>query len=106
MHRQVHGCQIGCAGLCLFAIGFDGAAYASPDVDLIRQFERNLYVGEADTTELWAVWVPIRRKSVAGYRGFCGHGWKIIGPLIAENCPSLGILGLGRLQVLVGNVDL
>src|SRR5258708_4466288 len=97
MHRQVHRCQVGCTGLRLLAIRLNGAPYSSPKVDLVRQFERDLKVGVVNATELCAVGLPIRGRFVAGCCGVYGHGWKVIGPLISENCTSLGILGLGSL---------
>src|SRR6266851_6359457 len=106
MHREVDGCQVGCAGLCLCAIGFNGASYAPPKVDLVRQFERNLEIVVGNAIEGCAARLTIAGRLCAGGDGIHSDGWKIIGPLIAEKCTSLGILSLGRLQVLVGDVDL
>src|SRR5713101_2911721 len=97
MHRQVHRSQVGCAGLCLLAIRLNGAAYASPDVDLVGQFERNLKVVVANAIERWAVRLTVGGRFVARCYGVRGHGWKVIGPLVAEHSASLGILGLGGL---------
>ena len=44
MHGQVHGGEVGCAGLCLVARGLDGAAHASPNVELVGELERNLKI--------------------------------------------------------------
>src|ERR1700676_2312307 len=106
MHRQVDGCQVGGAGLGLVAIRFDGAAYASPSVDLVRPFEGKLYVGEGNAIECWAAGLPIHGIIVAGYRRIDGQGWEVIGPLISEHCASLGICGLGGFHILVGDVYL
>src|SRR6266853_41499 len=106
MHRQVHRRQVGYAGLRLFAIKLNAVAYASPDVDLVRQFERNLKVVVADAIERRAMRLSVGGRSVAGCNRIRGQSWKVIGPVIAENCTSLGILGFRRLQVLVGDVDL
>src|SRR5713101_3978793 len=105
MHREVDGCQVGCAGLCLCAIGFNGAPYAPPKVDLVRQFERNLEIVVGNAIEGCAARLTIAGRLCAGSDGIHSDGWKIIGPLIAEKCTSLGILGFSRLQVLVGDVD-
>src|SRR6266851_2807321 len=106
MHRKVDGCQVGCAGLCLSAIGFNGSSYAPPKVDLVRQFERNLEIVVGNAIEGRAARLTIAGRLCARGDGIHSDGWKIIGPLIAEKGTSLGILGFSRLQVLVGDVDL
>src|SRR4029077_20196929 len=104
MHREVDRCQVGCAGLGLLAIRLNGAAYASPDVDLVRQFERNLEIVVANAIERRAVRLPVGGAFVASCRGGGGDGWKIISPVIAQNCASLSVLGFSRLQILVRDV--
>src|SRR5260370_15439915 len=106
MHREVDGCQVGCAGLCLCAIGFNGAPYAPPKVDLVRQFERNLEIVIGNAIEGGAARLTIAGRLGAGGDGIRSDGWKVIGPLIAEKGTSLGILGFSRFQVLVEDVDL
>src|SRR6266481_1917 len=106
MHREVDGCQVGRAGLWLCAIGLKGAPYAPPKVDLVRQFERNLEIVVSNAIECWAVRLTIAGRLGAGGNGIRSDRWKVIGSVVAEHGASLGILGLGRLQVLVGDVDL
>src|SRR6266852_174072 len=106
MHREVHRGQVGCAGLRLIAIGLNGAAYAAPDVDLVRQFERNLKVVDSNAVERRAVRLTVGGRLAAGCGRVGGHSWKEIGPMVAEQRASLGVLGFSRLQVLVGDVDL
>ncbi len=105
VHRQVHCCQVGCAGLRLLAIRFNGAAHASPDVELIRQLQRNLKVvvrnSIGDDTRR-----PMVRDSVARCTRARGNRGKVTSPLIANKCTSLCVSSFSRLQVLVGDIDL
>src|SRR6201993_1528394 len=48
---QVHGSQIGGTSLRLVAIRFNGATHASPDIDLVGEFERNLKIVVGDAVE-------------------------------------------------------
>src|SRR5260370_16481737 len=97
MHREVDGCQVGRAGLCLCAIGFHGAPYAPPNVDLVRQFERNLEIVVGNAIECRAM-----RLEVGGCLGPGGDRlrtdrWKVNGPLLPADWPLLGLLPSGFL---------
>src|SRR6202035_5536206 len=82
VHRKVYGGQVGSARLGLLAIRLNGAAYASPDINLVRQFKRNLIIG---------VGAPIgreARRSIIGYSvarrvRARGDGWEIGRPVVA-----------------------
>src|SRR5260370_11719773 len=106
MHREVHRSQVGCGGLLLIAIGLNGAAYTAPDVDLVRQFERNLKVVDCNAVKRRAVRLTVGGRFGADCGRGGGHSWKKIGPMVAEQRASLGVLGFGGFQVLVGDVDL
>src|SRR6266478_1294730 len=106
MHREVHRGQVGCAGLRLVAIGLNGAAYAAPDVDLVRQFERNLKVVDSNAVERRAVRLTVGGRFAASCGRVGAHSWKEISPMVAEERASLGVLCFSGFQVLVGDIDL
>src|SRR5260370_7961559 len=106
MHREVDGCQVGCAGLCLCAIGFNGAPYAPPKVDLVRQFERNLEIVIGNAIEGGAARLTIAGRLGAGGDGIRSDGWKVIGPLLAEKGTGLVILGFSLFLLLLSVVYL
>src|SRR6266852_7446625 len=105
MHGKVYSGQVGRAGLCLFAIRLNGAAHASPDIDFVGQFKRNLkiVIGNSIAGEARR---PILRDSVSCRARARGDRWEVSRPVVADQRTSLSILSLGRLQVLVGDVDL
>ncbi len=106
MYAQVHGRQVGSAGLRLPAIRLDVAAHSSPDVDLVGQFKRQLKVAEGYAIECSALGRTVRGRLVAGCRRTCDHGRIVVRPRIAEQGTSLRVLRSRELQVLVGDVDL
>src|SRR5260370_33575727 len=105
MQGKVDCWQVRGGRLRLVAIRPRRAANAPPDVDLVRQFERNLEVAVRNAVEYWTMRLPISGRLVAGCKRIYGQGRKVIRPVVAEDCARLGVLGLVGLQVLVRDAD-
>src|SRR5260370_41419704 len=106
MHAQVDSCQVRSTGLRLLAKSLYVVAHASPRVDFVGKFQRQLKVIVGP-----AIANCIHRRAVAGYscarRGRTdSHRREVIGAVIADHRSGLGILRLCCLQVLVGDIYL
>src|SRR5260370_17976549 len=63
-------------------------------------------MGVGDGIEERAARLTVEGRFDAARGRIRGQGWKVIGAGVAKDCASLGILGLGGLQILVRDVDL